>query len=111
METILGVAVPRLCVPVSAGRNIAILVEVAARNHLLKLMGSHAAREFLAGLGQPGSGTGDLHVRVQLWTPDPDALSEEELQLIRELGKLSAQPPQQMRGKGFWTRMREALGA
>ncbi|HWP03978.1 MAG TPA: molecular chaperone DnaJ [Gemmatimonadaceae bacterium] len=68
----------------------------------------------LRGRGLPrvnGSGTGDLHVRVQLWTPDPDALSEEELQLIRELAKLAAQPPQQMRGKGFWTRMREALGA
>jgi HPr kinase/phosphorylase len=29
-----------LRIPVSAGRNVAILVEVAARNHLLKLMGS-----------------------------------------------------------------------
>jgi HPr kinase/phosphorylase len=35
---------------VSAGRNVAILVEVAARNHLLKLMGVHAARSFAAHL-------------------------------------------------------------
>ncbi|MBI4536992.1 MAG: HPr(Ser) kinase/phosphatase [candidate division NC10 bacterium] len=55
-QVILGVAIPRLCVPVSAGRSIAILVEVAARNHLLKLMGVHAARSFLADLGKVGGG-------------------------------------------------------
>jgi HPr kinase/phosphorylase len=47
---ILGVPIPTLRIPVSAGRNIAILVEVAARNHLLKLMGVHAARNFAADL-------------------------------------------------------------
>ncbi len=47
---ILGVAIPMLRIPVSAGRNVAILVEVAARNHLLKLMGVHAARNFAAQL-------------------------------------------------------------
>lgn len=49
---ILGVAVPMLRIPVSAGRNVAILVEVAARNHLLKLMGVHAARSFTARLAE-----------------------------------------------------------
>ena len=48
--SILDVAVPMLRIPVSAGRNVAILVEVAARNHLLKLMGVHAARKFAARL-------------------------------------------------------------
>jgi HPr kinase/phosphorylase len=63
---ILGVEVPMLRIPVSAGRNVAILVEVAARNHLLKLMGVHAARNFAAHLtgGQTseayGSGDADL---------------------------------------------------
>ncbi len=47
---ILGVDIPMLRIPVSAGRNVAILVEVAARNHLLKLMGVHVARRFTAGL-------------------------------------------------------------
>jgi HPr kinase/phosphorylase len=47
-HSILGVPIARLRIPVSAGRNIAILVEVAARNHLLKLMGIHAARNFAA---------------------------------------------------------------
>lgn len=43
---LVGVHLPLLRIPVSAGRNMAILVEVAARNHLLKLMGHHAARQF-----------------------------------------------------------------
>jgi HPr kinase/phosphorylase len=47
---LLGVEIPMLRVPVSAGRNVAILVEVAARNHLLKGMGIHAARAFTAGM-------------------------------------------------------------
>jgi len=53
-HAILGVTLPLLRIPVSAGRNIAILVEVAARNHLLKLTGVHAARRFLAGLEEGG---------------------------------------------------------
>ncbi len=41
---ILGLQVPLLRMPVAPGRNIAILVEVAARNQLLKARGHHAAR-------------------------------------------------------------------
>ncbi|MFN7983989.1 MAG: HPr(Ser) kinase/phosphatase [Vicinamibacterales bacterium] len=44
---ILGVSVPLLRMPVGPGRNIATLVEVAARNHLLKTGGHHAARAFV----------------------------------------------------------------
>jgi molecular chaperone DnaJ len=68
----------------------------------------------LRGRGLPrvnGSGTGDLHVRVQLWTPDADAMTDEERTLVKRLGELAASPPKQAREKGFWTRMREALGA
>lgn len=54
------------------------------------------------------AGTGDLHVRVQLWTPDK--LSEEEEQLIWRLGEIQRNVPLD-RGKGLWTKMREALGA
>ncbi len=53
---ILGAPIPMLRIPVSAGRNIAILVEVAARNHLLKLMGVHAARNFAAQLSERQAG-------------------------------------------------------
>jgi HPr kinase/phosphorylase len=43
---ILGVEVPLIRMPVAPGRNIAILVEVAARNQLLKERGYDAARRF-----------------------------------------------------------------
>jgi len=54
------------------------------------------------------SGTGDLHVRVQLWTPD--VVSDEEESMLRRLSELSAHPPA-TRSKGFWAKMKEALGA
>ena len=41
---ILGLRIPVLRMPVAPGRNIAILVEVAARNQLLRARGHHAAR-------------------------------------------------------------------
>jgi HPr kinase/phosphorylase len=42
---VLGLRVPLIRMPVGPGRNIAILVEVAARNQLLRFRGHHAARE------------------------------------------------------------------
>lgn len=65
----------------------------------------------LRGRGLPRvntGGTGDLHVRVQLWTPD--RLTEKEEQIIKELGTVQKSVPVD-RGKSFWTRMRDALGA
>jgi HPr kinase/phosphorylase len=44
--TILDIEVPLLVIPVRPGRNLTTIVEVAARNHLLKLQGHHSAREF-----------------------------------------------------------------
>lgn len=44
--TILGVELPLLRIPVSPGRNITSIIEVAARNQLLKIRGHHSAREF-----------------------------------------------------------------
>jgi HPr kinase/phosphorylase len=41
---ILGLRVPLISMPVAPGRNIAILVEVAARNQLLRSRGHHPAR-------------------------------------------------------------------
>src|SRR3989449_6085127 len=49
---ILGLRVPLIRMPVAPGRNIAILVEVAARNQLLKARGHHAARAFAERLEQ-----------------------------------------------------------
>lgn len=42
----LDTEVPLLVVPVRPGRNLTTIVEVAARNHLLKLQGHHSAKEF-----------------------------------------------------------------
>ena len=43
---ILDTPCPYIRMPVTVGRNISILVEIAARNHVLKLQGHHSAREF-----------------------------------------------------------------
>ena len=42
---ILGLPVPLIEMPVAPGRNLAILVEIAARNQLLRARGHHAARK------------------------------------------------------------------
>ncbi len=47
-HAILGIELPFIELPVGPGRNLSILLEVAARHHLLKRKGYHAAKE-LAG--------------------------------------------------------------
>jgi HPr kinase/phosphorylase len=43
---LVGVEIPHGVVPVRPGRNMTTIVEVAARNHLLKLRGHNSAQEF-----------------------------------------------------------------
>jgi len=43
---LLGVKLPYLRIPVTHGRNMAVILEVAARNHLLKKQGCHTAQDF-----------------------------------------------------------------
>ncbi len=65
----------------------------------------------LRGRGLPrvnASGTGDLHVRVQLWTPQEP--SDEETVLLKQLADLQGTAPPQ-REKSIWSKMKEALGA
>jgi HPr kinase/phosphorylase len=48
-----------ITLPVALGRNLSILVEIAARNHVLKLQGHHSAKDFARELEkklQQGSG-------------------------------------------------------
>lgn len=56
---VLGVPVPELVIPVRPGRDMASILEVAARNELLKNAGHHAGRELLgnvdAQVGGPAS--------------------------------------------------------
>ncbi|MBI1911850.1 MAG: HPr(Ser) kinase/phosphatase [Deltaproteobacteria bacterium] len=47
---ILGVELPYLRIPVSPGRSVATIVEVAARNQILKIMGHHSAKALEAHL-------------------------------------------------------------
>ena len=49
--TILGVKVPLLNIPVKPGRNLAVILEVAAMNNRQKKMGYNAAKDLLAQLG------------------------------------------------------------
>ncbi len=46
-ETLLGVDIPKVCIPVAAGRNLAVLVEVAVRNHILKSRGINPLDRFI----------------------------------------------------------------
>ncbi|MEO8225979.1 MAG: molecular chaperone DnaJ [Gemmatimonadota bacterium] len=78
-------------------------IEVAAGTQngtVLKLRGKGLKR-----LGQPG--TGDVLVRTHVWTPERLTPVQEEL--FRELAKHEGDPPK--RGSGFWSRLKEALGA
>jgi HPr kinase/phosphorylase len=59
----LGTRIPMIRMPVAPGRNVAILVEVAARNQLLRARGHHAARRLETRLnerlaGQPAAADG-----------------------------------------------------
>ncbi|MBW9259394.1 MAG: HPr(Ser) kinase/phosphatase [Candidatus Thiodiazotropha sp. (ex. Lucinisca nassula)] len=46
-RTLLGVDVPQTSLPVGAGRNLAILVETAVRQHMLKMDGYNATQDFI----------------------------------------------------------------
>ena len=64
----------------------------------------------LRGRGLPrinSASMGDLHVRLQLWTPD--VLTDEETTLLRRLDELQKVP--ENRPKGLWSKIRESLGA
>lgn len=45
-ETVLGVKIPKFTIPIAAGRNIAVLVEVAIRNHILLMRGINSTKQF-----------------------------------------------------------------
>ncbi len=55
--SILGVNVPAATIPVKPGRNLAVILEVAAMNNRQKKMGYNAAHELLERLGMEQSGT------------------------------------------------------
>ena len=46
-ETIINVDIPKVIIPVAAGRNLAVLVEAAVRNYVLQLRGIDSTKEFI----------------------------------------------------------------
>jgi len=49
---VMGIKLPHVEMPVGPGRNLSVLIEVAARNHLLKRKGYNPARELARRLGE-----------------------------------------------------------
>jgi HPr kinase/phosphorylase len=47
-ETVMGVEIRKVVIPVAAGRNLAVLTEAAVRNYVLQLRGFDSTREFVA---------------------------------------------------------------
>ena len=76
---ILGLSVPLIRMPVAPGRNIAILIEVAARNQLLKARGHHAARILAARLEETLR-QADLPMAAAPEDDEPEDDGEDELQ-------------------------------
>ena len=66
---VLGLRVPLITMPVAPGRNIAILVEVAARNQLLRSRGHNAAKMLADKLEQ--------HMRAEVEGAPDDEEDEE----------------------------------
>lgn len=52
LTTILGVRIPQINVPISPGKNITVISEVIAMNHMLKVYGENSAVEFTKKLSQ-----------------------------------------------------------
>jgi HPr kinase/phosphorylase len=44
---VLGIDIPEILIPVAPGRNLAVLVECAARNHILRMSGYNSTDDFM----------------------------------------------------------------
>jgi len=63
---ILGVNIPIVTIPVKPGRNLAVIIEVAAMNNRQKTMGHNAAKELLHNLGlDAGDSLDSLQIRLE----------------------------------------------
>ena len=58
-EDILGIKVPAITIPVHPGRNLAVVLEIAAMNHRQKKLGYNTAEEFNKRLMEQYSGEED----------------------------------------------------
>jgi HPr kinase/phosphorylase len=62
---LLDVNLPLIQIPVRPGRNLSAIIEVAARNYLLKLGGHHSAREFQEKLNKELMAGGDIKDKLR----------------------------------------------
>jgi HPr kinase/phosphorylase len=62
---LLGLRIPVVRMPVGPGRNLAILVEVAARNQILRVRGINAARDLIARLDARLDATGPAPIAAE----------------------------------------------
>ncbi|WBY64019.1 HPr(Ser) kinase/phosphatase [Thermocaproicibacter melissae] len=63
---ILGIKVPVLTIPVKPGRNLAVIIEVAAMNNRQKKMGYNAAQELMKNLGFNAEDMPQTETKLQL---------------------------------------------
>ncbi len=63
--TILGVELPMLRIPITPARNLTTIIEVAARNHLLKVMGYNSALEFEKKLVRKMEEAGEGRIEIE----------------------------------------------
>ena len=61
---ILGLKIPSLTIPVKPGRNLAVIIEVAAMNHRQKKLGYNAAEDLLKKLGMTDEDPSDTAVEA-----------------------------------------------
>ncbi|RKJ38989.1 HPr(Ser) kinase/phosphatase [Acutalibacter sp. 1XD8-33] len=63
---ILGIRIPVITIPVKPGRNLAVIIEVAAMNNRQKEMGYNAAQELLANMGVDMDGMESSEIKMDL---------------------------------------------
>ncbi len=61
---ILGLNIPSLTIPVQPGRNLAVIIEVAAINNRQKKLGYNAAEDLLARLGMADGGNTENDIKI-----------------------------------------------
>lgn len=64
---ILGLQIPSLTIPVKPGRNLAVIIEVAAMNNRQKKLGYNAAEDLLVRLGMTSDGELGVEKKVQIF--------------------------------------------
>jgi HPr kinase/phosphorylase len=76
-HTILGVALPKVRIPIRPGRSVATIIEVAARTHVLKRLGRHSAREVAARLDGEIARRRRVSAVAETAPPDPASATPE----------------------------------